>query len=465
MARYNAKNEMASIRNLTIERAKYNLEAWGPVPPEQIVDFNFAERNRYGRIDQNRNAIVPLPQYLKPLNLQYPDQSGILVMNFVADAFNDMKNRLQRACRLGIVRTDHPFIPSVEVYRAYTSPVKMYIEHVNFVISKYNNEYLPSIQDHTPVLNFDDYWKNIVNFCKMMGPQFPITFTAWHRSKYSSIFTSGLALDIAGLPIDDDSPKYDLFINSQEWNYYSNVAKYHGFSISHNAPWILVADLQSPAMLEYMKRYGFDNERAMFSEQCRQTINFEIDLFKSSLVDGYNNYALGYPYHREHVICDNGRSTSIRSNYNLISKIKDRETTSLGIVNERITNSVFLVLYAMIRNEEEGRPFKPADLRRVVSKVKYFYRTLGAAEALRYANEQYRSLYKFKPGTVYDYKQRSQIKKDLEEAEELAGDMIEPIGQTATGLPLVDPTNSTTQSPSGGGGQGGGGGSGGSGGY
>ena len=462
MARYNGNNNMDSAKNLAIERAKYNLEAWGPIPPEQVVDFNFAERNRYGRINQNRNAIVPRPEFLKSIDFQYPDQSGILLMNFVADAFSDMKKRLKRACRLGIIGTDHPFIPTIEVYRAHTSAIQMYKEHMQFVMSKYNNEYLPSIQDHTPVLNFDHYWRNLINFCKMMGPQFPITFTAWHRSKYSSIFTSGLALDIAGLPIHDDSPKYDLFISSEEWSYYSNVAKYHGFSISHNAPWVLVADLQSPAMLEYIRSYGFANENQVFAAQYQQTTRFEVELLKSLLVDSYNNFALGYPYHRKMSFCDSFKRFNC-----LTSKIRMRETTRLGTVNVNTKNSTFYVLYAMIRNEEEGSPFKEADLKRVTSKVKYFYRTLGQEETMRYLNEQYRSLYKFKRGTAYDHKQRSQLRRELEEAEVLMDDMIEPIGQSPTGVPLVDPTVGTTQTTTGGGGGGGGmsGGGGGSGGY
>ena len=144
-----------------------------------------------------------------------------------------------------------------------------------------------------------------------------------------------------------------------------------------------------------------------------------------------------------------------------------RETTSLGTVNVNTKNSTFYVLYAMIRNEEEGSPFKEADLKRVTSKVKYFYRTLGQEETMRYLNEQYRSLYKFKRGTAYDHKQRSQLRRELEEAEVLMDDMIEPIGQSPTGVPLVDPTVGTTQTTTGGGGGGGGmsGGGGGSGGY
>jgi len=140
MAKYNARNNTDSVRNLAIERAKYKLEAFGESRPEQVVDFNFAERNCYGRIDYNRNAVIPKPEYLKTVTFYTSDQSTSLMVGFVADAFNDMRNRMIKACRLGILSKQHPFLSQIEIIRAYTSPTKMYREYMDFVISKYNNE-------------------------------------------------------------------------------------------------------------------------------------------------------------------------------------------------------------------------------------------------------------------------------------------------------------------------------------
>ena len=155
MAKYNARNNTDSVRNLAIERAKYKLEAFGESRPEQVVDFNFAERNCYGRIDYNRNAVIPKPEYLKTVTFYTSDQSTSLMVGFVADAFNDMRNRMIKACRLGILSKQHPFLSQIEIIRAYTSPTKMYREYMDFVISKYNNEYLPSLEPKTVVSAVD----------------------------------------------------------------------------------------------------------------------------------------------------------------------------------------------------------------------------------------------------------------------------------------------------------------------
>ena len=395
---------MQSNINLAIERTRYKTRAFGAIPPEQIVDFNFAERNKYGRINQNRDAIVPLPQYLKVPAVFTSTQSAFLMMNFVADAYNDLKERLVRACRIGVISSEHPYLPAAEIVRAYESPLKLYREHMTLVLSNYNNEYLPSIESHTPVINFDQYWRNLLNFSKMMGTEFPMTFTAFQRSKKSSIFTSGLAMDIAGLPIDDDRPKADMFIDSSEWKYYSNVAKYHGFSISQNAPWILVADLKSPAMLQYMNANGIDNEFSLFATQYEETLNFELELLKSTIIDGYNNYATGYPYYKHTYVCDD---------YTTKNRIKHREATNLAIVNSKYNNMVFHVFYAQLRNIEEGHPLPKPDLMRVISRTKYFFKKHGSAETLRYINEQYRTLYRFKSGNTHDQQKRSKMRRDM----------------------------------------------------
>ena len=63
MAIYNGKNDLLLTRDLIIERSRYHLEAYGSFAsqgPEQISDFNFAERIKYRRVDFVGNAITPM---------------------------------------------------------------------------------------------------------------------------------------------------------------------------------------------------------------------------------------------------------------------------------------------------------------------------------------------------------------------------------------------------------------------
>jgi hypothetical protein len=164
-------------------------------------------------------------------------------------------------------------------------------------------------------------------------------------------------------------------------------------------------------MLEYMNANDIDNEFVLFARQYQEVMDFELQLLKSVMVDGYNNYATGYPYHKETFVC---------TDYRLKNKIKHRETTSLALIDQKYSNMVFHVFYAQIRNIEEGSPLRKPDLMRVISRTKFFFKKLGSVKTIKYINEQFRTLYKFKPGNTYAQQERSKARKEMIEAEKTA---------------------------------------------
>ena len=67
MARFNGKNSTKSSIRLAIERAKYEASAFpenGGLGPEQIVNFNFAEKGMYGKVDVEHNPVYPNQEYI-----------------------------------------------------------------------------------------------------------------------------------------------------------------------------------------------------------------------------------------------------------------------------------------------------------------------------------------------------------------------------------------------------------------
>ena len=168
MSKFNGKNDLQSSRALMIERARYKLDAWGPNSPigmpEQIVNFNYAERNRYGKMDQNRNPIIPKREFLQPISSLGSSPTTLLLMNFVAKAFGDLKERMVKACRLGIIKSNHPFLSSIVAQRAYKTPMSEYEDYMNLFMGNYNGEYLPALPDSETVISFDEYWKTLVHY-------------------------------------------------------------------------------------------------------------------------------------------------------------------------------------------------------------------------------------------------------------------------------------------------------------
>ena len=69
------------------------------------------------------------------------------------------------------------------------------------------------------------------------------------QSSNNSLFSTGLAVSIADIPFDDDNKKYEEFMSSSIFAYYKKICLNRGFSIWKHCPYVLVADLGSPAII------------------------------------------------------------------------------------------------------------------------------------------------------------------------------------------------------------------------
>ena len=100
MADFKGKNSLKSTIVIGGERAKYNKRAFqenNGVGPKQVLDFNFAERTNYGRVDKQHNPVYPILDYIVPLQSSNGQPATILAMNFVADQFKDLELHFVKA--------------------------------------------------------------------------------------------------------------------------------------------------------------------------------------------------------------------------------------------------------------------------------------------------------------------------------------------------------------------------------
>ena len=254
---FRGKNNLPKASQLFYTRAQYQVEAY----PENdgdggkhVKDLLFFERMYYGMIDNNDNSIIPNEDFLAPLAASTNSSIGRAprAMDFVVRAFADLKRLFDRACASQqISKRNSIFAPFTPV-RAYTSPKKDYEISLKKVLTAYNTQVLPNLYDMKNIITFDDYVKTFVDYLSKNPLDHIITLTKWCRSSQSSVFHSGLAIDIAGLDFDNDQAKIDSIIDDPVYPFYANAALNTGFSIMKNAPGVLVADLESPLITRYV---------------------------------------------------------------------------------------------------------------------------------------------------------------------------------------------------------------------
>ena len=116
------------------------------------------------------------------------------------------------------------------------------------------------------VLNFDSFLDIFLNlyFPKMML-ELPLTKTGVLESRKISPNMSGLCVEISLDSHSNDYIKFNKYLNNVNYEFYTLAASKFGFLVDKNAPWRLVANLNSPKMQEYIQKHFFIIEKEGFT--------------------------------------------------------------------------------------------------------------------------------------------------------------------------------------------------------
>jgi len=386
MAEYNGKNTTRSSLELAIDRGKFRSERMNG--EEKVMkDFTAYENHHYGRIDPQMN-----PVYLSDANLKtILSKNGNIPMqalNFVVDAFEKVKSRIQMASAIGNIPSNLQYLSNPLAYSGYQDPQRLYRNYIKGYFESFNNIFLKDKR----VTTFDEYYQMFYNYLQTMGVEYPLTFSAFQRSKYSNIFTTGLAISIADLSIDEDQLKEDFFMSTPCFEFYKKICLNNGFYISKNSPWVLVANILSPSLSLYTKKYKMSTKKQIFFVNYKNCIDIDLELIKNNLLIYYDIYYNNKRYYKDIDICNNRTKSSITL----------KEPINIEYINNKYTDEFMFDLYITARNIEEYSPLNQSQLKDTVRKAKNFNKLFDKAYAIGYINNIFRNTYKKRPGGLND---------------------------------------------------------------
>ena len=385
MARkFSGKNKIQSAKQLWYARANYQINAYPQNNGDggkEVKDLLFFERMYYGMIDMNDESIIPNQDFLRPLDSTTPLSiaRSPVAMDFVADAFLDLKNLIERACQAQLL-TKGVFAPLVPV-RAYTSPKNAYRQHFERILTIMNSKTLPNLYDINSIITFDDYVKTFINYMENNPNDHILTFTKWCRSSQSSVFNSGLAIAIADFKIGTDQEKISEFIDGKFYPFYQNAVLNSGFSTMKNAPWILVADLTSPAMSRFLSPapYRITRLDQIFSSRYIKTLYIERNILSDILLKYYNFFVIQNPRAKKLTVCNNKTSQSYISRKNL----EYREFFS------NFGEDYWIDVQVQLKNIEDRVGFSPQKIRNIQNKAKNLLKTVDKDKASGYIIKEF----------------------------------------------------------------------------
>jgi hypothetical protein len=329
-----------------------------------LVDFSFAEKAFYGKTNRRFVPIVASQDLIRFKNFRSTGnpQQNIQAFSFVVDAFEAMAQQFKKAQQVGKIDPNDPNLTNLKVFKSYVSHEISYDTYQEQLITSLKNNL-----NITNINNFNTFIKELLPTLTIVTKAYPLSMPAYVKSKINSLTNTGLSLEIAEGVYDNDEEKISDFVNSRNWGFYVNACNSYGFMIDIGAPWRLVADLDSIAMLGYADRYGLSNTDQILGFGFVTTHNSYYDQLPRQLLRIYNEIV---PSH-------------ITTYDECGSRVVETERYTLESLAEKYSNDFFLRFYFDLRFSEEENTYSDAEKEKIIKDCIQLSNTTNTPTALR----------------------------------------------------------------------------------
>ena len=336
-----------------------------------ITDFNFGEKYLYGRVDPLYNPVAVKPSVLRQFRTSPDPRIRPRAVNFVVAAFADMAAELKiKVLKKQISATD-PHLSNFTVYKAYENPKRIYSNYINMV---YDVMKADLGNNNIQLRNFSDFINKLYSNIEFISREQPFTYPAFIKSRFCPPNASGLAIEIAPADYNNDQEKYQNFVQSENWQMYVELCNKYGFMIDQNAPWRMVADIQSRGMRAYAAAHGIPdrNDARVFFRMDYEAVYINyFNSFRVSLLNLYNRFRPLYI--SESRLCTDGT---------IKNTISSPDAYKLEDLERLYGEEYFVTLYFRIRLLEEESLKTAREKELFLQDCLRAYRSKGASLAL-----------------------------------------------------------------------------------
>ena len=336
----------------------------------------------HGRINLNGDVIYPSETNLK----QLPANDTYWALDFVVDAFAALKDHINQAVSLGLLQPEGELIQMIP-QRGWVSANLDYNIYMERLYNHMVTHWLQKANRNSQIRNFADFLREFLELVDDAAGILPFTKSAHILSNHFSPLSSGLIVEISGASHSVDIVKQEKWTQDPNFLFYRNSAKNHGFLIDKNAPWRLIADINSAPMQEYMKPYGVQGGSDFFDQYYYKSHYYDVDALKIYLVEMYNAYTIAFPQVKE------TRSfLTSAGNFRTVSRLVTRSSIDLEKLNREFPPEYWLKTYYYIRLREMKAPINKVAFNNEVEKIYRMYKFLDYEKALDYINSRIRNL-------------------------------------------------------------------------
>jgi hypothetical protein len=367
-------NNSLRVKDLYSQRVKYkeslNTEA-SDGTPYPFIDLWY-DKTQYGQIDDNQNSVYPSETNLVML------VDGVMVLDFVASAFKSMSEKWREMQSMGIlapVGLLKELVPEAGWYSIHEE----YHLHMEDVFADFQT-YARSEGRSDTMISIQDYMKVFTSYVAARCPEKPITRSSFLFSQKTNIMSTGLAIELAhpGIPHDNDYSKWKALLQDENFEAFALIARQYGFYIDKNAPFRLIANINSETMQAYMKYYGINGTTQLFRKYYYKAYAKDMIALAPYMTSMWNSFATSFPFQRI--------TYSERDNHgNHITKAILRQRSPTSDIDWGDGNKM-VRFYFYLRCKEAGLNWSQVQFNKHLKEVIAIFQKKGNGEAMKYVN-------------------------------------------------------------------------------
>lgn len=360
-----ATNSLNSLGTF-IQRENYKNNIYPKTAPEPI-DLWY-EKPLYGKINHQGVCSVLSEGFLKQFRTK--GDNAVFGINFVVDAFEDFNKFYRNAVLHGKINTQNSELIELIPASGWRSANELYSEYINSIYKVFSKVFLADKNRGNKITNFDTFMKYFIEFVEIVSPTYPLSKSSFIRSRFCPIDVSGMSISIKDENHALDNKKYTSFLQDNNFSFYSFTAQKFGFFVDKNAPWRLVANLDSPAMLPYLKRYNLTSPN-VFDTMFYDVLDAEVDTLIVYAVQFYNSYVSQNPFSAQ-------------------KEIIGRKQITISLAKLKYNMNYWLRCYLFIRAKESDKVLSQSDFDHIAKKTIGIAKSLDLKSALWYIDSKFR---------------------------------------------------------------------------
>lgn len=348
----------------------------------------YNENAFYGLLDLDNDIVLPKEEFIKSVKNNQNQQ----LIDFCAEAFSEMSKYFDIFSLKGKINSTVKY-GQLNIVRSYNDASRFNIINNTGLAINFRNSILKNKLYNSQITNYKKFIEIYTRYYINASKRTPVT-KIQNCSFYNfSTFTSGLLFSIYDSSAGDDIVKYKEFLLSDNFFIFADICKTFGFKIDKNMPWVLFADLSSPAMLGqtydhvgYATRMGINNVKDLFEKRFYKVYTRELDDLKDAFYNAYQIFLSdGNEYYEIH---DQKLCTFDIKNKNNILK---RDNVSKQEFFSNYKDSYWIRLYLFIRNIETQKGLSQQQFENIAREAGEYADNGYVKEALKYINDYFKA--------------------------------------------------------------------------